>query len=117
MAIQRDLGTIPASRQGKHPKRVKAAAYVVADGGQISTSPELELLSNIRVYGAEAVVGRPLGAGEIRRMNVAKNIVNAYNDKINADNQAQWAKDNKNKDAILMEALKLAMEMGYNPNA
>ena len=53
-----------------------AAAYEYADGGQIS--PELALSRYIERFGVQGVFGRPIGAGEIRSILLAENIVHYY---------------------------------------
>jgi len=86
---------------------LKAAAYRYAEGG--SQKPrELILYDYIRVFGADAVMGRPLGAGEIRRMTRAALIVDAYQSRTHAENWAEWADNHKQEVAILNEAMELA---------
>lgn len=75
------------------------------------------LYNSVSHYGAQAVFGRPLGAWEIRMMNFANNVVTAYEAKHRAENQADWAKENKDLENTLMRALDAALEEGYEPNA
>ena len=108
MAHCRDIGFISGS--GRYPKRIRAAAYAYADGGPIPR--ELILLHNIEKYGAQAVLGRTLGAGEIRRMNVAENIVRAYQSRKQSDNWATWAEVNPELNRILEDAMLAEREDG-----
>jgi len=86
---------------------VKAAAYAYADGGPISR--EMLLLSYIDRFGVPAVMGRDyLGAGELRRMVTAENIVEAYHARLATNDWAEWAKANKSMSRLLNEAAKLA---------
>jgi len=56
-----------------------------------------------------AVTGRPvLGAGEIRRMIVAENIVRAYRRLEETGDWAKFAEENPDTHALLMEAMRLA---------
>ena len=93
----------------RNPKRVKAAAYAYADGGPISR--EVLLLAYIDRFGVDAVMGRQLGAGEMRRMTVAENIVKAYRSRAKADNWAEWANLYPDLNRILEDAM-LAVEDG-----
>lgn len=89
---------------------MKAAAYWYADGGP--ASQEIRLLNYIDRFGVEAVMGRrQLGAGEIRRMLIAENIVTAYNARAKNENWAEWTERNKGLSRLLNESMKLAQEM------
>lgn len=58
-------------------------------------------------------MGRPyLGAGEIRRMIYAENIIRFYKSKTNSANWVEWAQAHPGPDAILNEAMKLAENYG-----
>jgi len=93
-----------------------ASAYIYADGGR-ENPPQYVMLSNsVQAYGAQAVFGRPLDVWEIRMMNFASNVMSAYRDKMRAENQAAWAKDNPDRENTLARALKVALEQGYDPN-
>lgn len=97
---------ISLSRRDSRPKLIRVAAYRYADGrGPIPA--ELVALSYIDRFGAQAVLGRPLGYGEIQRMLTAENIVKWYNERQKSGNFAQWAADNPDKDRALMEAMLL----------
>jgi len=87
-----------------------AAAYAYADGGQMPA--ELRLLHEIDRFGAQAVFGRPLGAGEMRRMMIAETIVNLYRARAAAENWAAWETANPELAALLNAALKAAIDEG-----
>ena len=94
-----------------------AAAYAFADGGPTPEEPvpapeELVLLGYLDRFGVQAVMGRALGAGEIRRMTVAENIVKWYRERQASSNWASWATDNPDSSQVLLEAQKLAIEFG-----
>ena len=80
-----------------------AAAYAYADGGPISN--ELLLLQYSDRFGAQAVIGSPVGAGELKRMIAAENVISAYQERARNKNWATWAKENPNKAALLEIAL------------
>lgn len=66
------------------------------------------MLAAVDRFGAQAVFGRVIGAGEIRRMNTAEAIVRAYRDRERAENWAEWARDNREQAALLARAAKAA---------
>ena len=68
---------------------------------------ELQLADFIDRFGYGAVLGRPLYAGEIYRINAAVNVYSAKQSKMKSDNWAQWAKDNPTADEILTTVEKL----------
>lgn len=70
------------------------------------------MLNYIDRFGAQAVLGRPLGAGEIRRMIAADNVIRAYKSRQNSDNWATWAIKNPMYAQTIAEAIKLAGEDG-----
>lgn len=62
-------------------------------------------------YGREAIVGnRQLTAREIIRMNIARNVVQAYRGREAAENVSKWAKENPLARACLDNAMQLAGE-------
>lgn len=85
----------------------------MADGGQITLSPELRLLASIDRYGADSVMGRPLYHDEILRMNAAAAVVSAYNAKYAQKNWTEWADKNPAQDLLLNEAMVLAEQYGW----
>jgi hypothetical protein len=64
-------------------------------------SPELELLAAVDRFGAQAVFGRPLGVGEIKRMRMAEDVVKAYASRAKAGDWVAWA-DGNPRDAALL---------------
>ena len=87
---------------------------MVADGAPSETSPDWILLSNINKYGADAVMGRPLGHDEVLRMNTTEAIISAYNSKFKSKDWAKWAQDNPNDNKILNHAMMLVEEHGWS---
>jgi len=66
--------------------------------GELSELPEdIEAGRLIERFGVQAVYGRPLGYGEMRRISIAEGIVQAYrsrdnyHDKDNSENWSEWA--------------------------
>jgi hypothetical protein len=89
-----------------------AAAYASADGGL--PSKELALYEYLTNYGgAMNVLGRPLGIGEIRRMNLARNIVHWYAERNGAANVVEWATSNPQAADVLNTAHHYAVELGF----
>jgi len=87
-----------------------ASAYAYADGGL--PSKEMQLLGYLDRYGgATNVLGRPLGAGEMRRMTIAENVCKWYQERESAGNVAEWTGSNPQKADTLHEARRLAVEM------
>jgi hypothetical protein len=64
------------------------------------------MLRYVDRFGAQAVFGRTPGAGELKSMIIAENIVNAYNSRANAGNWAEWAGENPDLNAWLIMAVK-----------
>lgn len=77
-----------------------AAAYRYA-AGEGKMPRELETLRYIDRFGL-GVIGRPPGAGEMRRISIAERVVKAYQDMNKSDNWAAWASAHPN-DAKLLE--------------
>jgi hypothetical protein len=96
-------------RRSRRPKRVKAAAYLHAEGGQPSN--EILLLQYIDRFGVHGVLGRKLYAREIYRMITTENILAAYRSSEQATNIATWAHENPKLSRILEEARLLKKEM------
>lgn len=91
---------------------MKAEAYAYISSGGSRPPMELTQLYYIDRFGALAVTGRQtLGAGEIRRMITADNIVRAYQDRATSKNWADWASKNKSMSRLLNEAAKLAEDL------
>ena len=74
-------------------------------------SKELRLLNFIDRFGVEGVLGRTLGASEIRRMASAESIATWYEEQYKAQNIVEWQQSNPEKAEALHEAYKLAVEM------
>jgi hypothetical protein len=68
---------------------------------------ELQLLHYIERFGVQAVTGRlVLGAGELRRMTAAENIVRWYRERARAENWAAWAAEHTWESRILNDIMK-----------
>ncbi len=83
-----------------------AAAYAYAEEGGQATD-ELALAWAVAKYGAQAIYGRTLSFHELRMMDRAENIFNAYRERSGSDNWAKWAEDNPEKARLLAAAGKL----------
>ena len=83
-----------------------AAAYAYADNSGLIPD-ELRLLSAIDRFGALAVLGRPLGAGEIKRMRISENVVAAYQSRAKSTSWATWASENKDMNNLLIMGMEL----------
>jgi hypothetical protein len=78
--------------------------------------PDLLLKSRLDNFGgAINILGRLLGAGEIRRMTYCANIQTWYSDQAEAmkNNVTQWTMDNPMQSETLEEARLLAKAEGY----
>jgi hypothetical protein len=80
----------------------RAYAYAEGDGPE---PWELTQLRAIDRFGAQAVMGRCLSVGEIRRMTVAQSIVGAYQARAKAENWADWARRNPDLSSLLNAAM------------
>ena len=88
----------------------RAYAYAKGDG---TLPEELRLARLVERFGAQSVYGRPLGAREIRNMELVENIIYWYQQKEAQNNQAEWANTYLAENAMLMHALKCAVDLGY----
>ena len=68
--------------------------------------PVLDLLYTLDRFGVDAVMGRPLYAGEIYQMRAVENIVRWYRERQASNNFAAWAMENRDKADILGRAEK-----------
>jgi hypothetical protein len=85
-----------------------ARAYLYAEGDGPEPK-ELDALRAIGVFGAEAVWGRPIGVGEMRRMMAADAIVRAHMGRAkHKEGWAAWAAANPEQNALLNAAMMLA---------
>lgn len=73
---------------------------------------ELDLLFEIKRYGAVNVLGRPMSALEIKRIGVAENIVNICRERGREENKANWMDENPDKAKFFNYALSLAKREG-----
>lgn len=85
-----------------------SSAYNYAEGGPITD--ELILAWSVDRYGAQAVYGRTLSFQEIRTMDMARNIAEAYYERQHSDNWASWAERNPAKARLLNMAARLVEE-------
>lgn len=66
---------------------------------------ELEAVRLVGKFGSQAVYGRQLGACEMRCMEIAETVVNAFQQKTApGGNWAKWAADNPGLNRLLDEA-------------
>ena len=56
---------------------------------------------SVEKYGVQAVFGRALFLHEIKEMNIAENIYNAYKSRKASDNLAKWTTENQGLAEIL----------------
>jgi len=80
---------------------VIAEAYAYADGGG-GLPKELRLARYIDRFGAQAVLGRVMGAGEIRRIEMAERIISIYQSRKQASNATEWVNSHQ-KEAELLD--------------
>jgi hypothetical protein len=68
-------------------------------------SVEIDTLNKIDRFGLEAITGRrQFYFGELRRLVVAENIVNAYQSRAKSQSWAAWANENKVMSSLLNDA-------------
>ena len=65
---------------------------------------ELEAVRLVDKFGAVSVYGRQLGACEMRCMEIAETIVDAYQKKTASESWAKWARENPALNRLLDEA-------------
>ena len=65
---------------------------------------EIELGRLIDRFGAEAVLGRPIGAKEARRIMAAEYVVKAYESMTRSSNYAAWVNDHPREAEMLAAA-------------
>lgn len=84
-----------------------AAAWRFAEyGGE--PPDDYKTLGYIDRFGAAAVLGRPLGLGEIRRMVATENVIKWHAERARSENWQAWAKTNPEKQHALITAMKAA---------
>jgi hypothetical protein len=86
-----------------------SSAYQFAEGDAPATD-ELILGWAVDKYGAQSVYGRTLSFHEIRTLDMAANVVNAYHERMRSENWAEWAEKNHAKARLLNAAGILAQE-------
>lgn len=86
-----------------------AAAWRHAEDGA-EPPAELVLLNRIDRFGAQAVLGRTLGAGEMRRMILCENIVKAHQGRKASGNWAEWSLAYPEANRLLTAAMKAAQD-------
>ena len=87
----------------------RAYAYANSDGPM---PQETRLANLIRRFGAESIYGRPLGANEIRRMEMSESVIDIYQERELSGDWGAWAESNPEKSKFLNWALKCAVELG-----
>lgn len=90
----------------------RAYAYANGDGPFVS---ELEKLWLIDRFGAQAVVGRILGVGEMRRMIAVEGIVKSHREREESEDWAKWAEKNEASNALLVRAADLFEQGAHLP--
>ncbi len=84
--------------------------YAVEDGPM----PEaLQLDSLIKEFGATAILGGPLGVGEIADIRTAQNVVNSQDAMVGSDDWAVWIKENPEASELLDRARAAAGDAGF----
>jgi hypothetical protein len=87
---------------------LKAGAYAYADGDSPTPPREIIMLGYIDRFGAPAVLGRDyIGYGEMQRMLYAENLIKAYHSRARSENWEAWARDNRQAQSELIEAMRL----------
>jgi len=79
-----------------------AYAYAQGDG---PLSDELLAGQLITRFGAQAVYGRSLGYGELRRIWYAEAVVSAYHERARASDWVAWAQQNPQLNSLLLSAM------------
>lgn len=83
-----------------------AKAYAFAEAPEDhNPPPEYILLQQVDRFGAQAIYGRALGYGELRRMTTAETIIKSYNERKAASSWAEWAEANKGRAELLQIAM------------
>ena len=93
-----------------------AAAYLYAEGSG-PCPKEIEIGMYIETFGAAAVLGRVMGAGELRRITAARNVVRAYlsrkyyRDRDGNENWVEWTREHPDLARILDAAEQVVEEL------
>ena len=89
-------------------------AYAYAEG-DAPMPGEIELGQAVNRYGGMAVYGRTIGAGEMKAIELAESVVNAYKireSEIPDGNLAEWSAENKGLADLLGFALRETIDLG-----
>lgn len=86
-----------------------ASAYEFAQSGG-AIPRELILARYIDRFGAQAVFGRPIGAGEAHRIMIAEAVVRAYKNPQRAENAPAFAREHPEEAALLLRAAEAASD-------
>lgn len=81
-----------------------AYEYVTDTGGM---PHEIELARYVDRFGVEAVFGRVMGAGEIRRIMTAEAVIGAYKSRQKSENWAGWVVEHPGEAELLAHAEEL----------
>lgn len=93
-----------------------AAAYAYAEGSG-PMPREYELGQHLEAFGVQAVLGRVMGAGELRRIAAVRNVVEAYRSRARYrdgggnENWAEWASHNHQAAEVLNMAARAMEEL------
>ena len=93
-----------------------AAAYLYAEGSG-PCPKEIEIGMHVETFGAAAVLGRVMGAGELRRITAARNVVRAYQsrkyyrDRDVNENWVEWTREHPDLSRILDAAEQVVEEL------
>lgn len=89
-----------------------AAAYAWRNDPDNYPVPDEVILSQyIDRFGVQAVYGRTPGAGELRRIVAAENIIRIYDEATGAEDWVAWSKANPDNAERLSSAIKAAKEI------
>ena len=78
--------------------------------GEGEIPKEIKLARMIDRFGAQAVLGRLMGAGEINRILMAERVVRVYKSMKAASNATEWAVSNPNESQLMDYAMRLTNE-------
>lgn len=102
-------------QSGKNGKKIIGAAYAYA----ASSGPKpaiLKLVQRIERWGAYGVLGGPMSVNEITQIEVVEKIINIYQSRENSESWATWAMINEPQNALLLFAMKCAIDLGLIEN-
>ncbi len=73
----------------------------------------LQVYSLIKEFGATAILGGPLGVGEIADIRTVQNVVGSQQAMMKSDDWAAWIKENPEASELLDRARAAAVGLGY----